>query len=54
VALTCDLCGGGVDDDVPPLTWSVSMERGRVRRYCEGCTRDNLRAMDGKLDAEYW
>ena len=54
MALTCDFCGSGVDDDVPPLTWSVSMENGQVRRFCEGCTRDNLRAMEGKLDAEFW
>jgi len=36
-----------------PLTWSLSVEHGRACRYCERCTRENLRAMEGKLDAEF-
>jgi hypothetical protein len=52
--VTCDLCGAAADGPQPPLTWSVAMDRGRVMRYCEPCTRDNLRAMESKLDQEYW
>jgi hypothetical protein len=25
-----------------------------MRRYCDECSRTNLRAMEGKLDSEYW
>lgn len=52
--VTCDFCGTAAPGDAPPLTWSVSMDRGKVNRYCEGCTRDHLRSMEGKLDSEYW
>ena len=51
---TCDHCGAVVESDDPPLTWSMSMERGRVTWHCEQCTRENVRAMEGKLDREYW
>ena len=54
MAVTCDFCGSVEDDDVPPLTWTVSLEGGALKRYCDACTRDNLRAMEGKLDAEFW
>lgn len=50
----CDVCGAAAPGVEPPLTWAVSMERGRVLRSCESCTRENLRAMEGKLDREYW
>jgi hypothetical protein len=32
----------------------MSMERGQVTWCCERCTRENLRAMEGKLDRKYW
>ena len=54
VPVSCDYCGASVSDDVPPLTWSLAVEQGRTRRYCDQCTRANLRAMEGKLDAGYW
>ncbi len=54
MSMTCDHCGTTVDGDAPPLTWSVSMEGGRVRRYCDQCTREHLRSMEGKLDRELW
>ncbi len=43
-----------MDKDTPPFTWSLSMEAGHVRRYCERCTRAHLRAMEGKLDRSHW
>jgi hypothetical protein len=52
--LTCDHCGTAAPDGVAPLTWSTATERNRVLHYCERCTRDNLRAMESKLDQEYW
>ena len=53
-AVTCDHCGAAAPGAEPPLTWSVAVERGRVQRFCDRCTRENLRAMEGKLDREYW
>jgi len=53
--LTCDHCGITADGDDLPLTWSTSVEsRGVTRLYCERCTRENLRAMEGKLDRAFW
>ena len=57
MAVTCDFCGrteADATDDAPPLTWSTSVERGRTRRFCDECSRTNLRAMEGKLDSEWW
>lgn len=52
--VTCDFCGRVEDVDHPPLDWSLGVERGQVKRYCERCTRLYLRGMEGKLDAEQW
>lgn len=57
MALTCDFCGrvaADADSDALPLTWSTAVENGRVRRYCEECSRAHVRSMEGKLDSEYW
>jgi hypothetical protein len=51
---TCDFCGRQEADDAATLTWSTAVENGRSRTYCEGCSREHLRAMEGKLDSEYW
>jgi len=52
--VTCDHCGTTQPDDSPPLTWSLSVDGGRVRRYCEECTREHVRSMEGKLDPAHW
>jgi len=54
VATTCGHCGADAGADDPPVTWSLAMERGQVKRYCETCTRENVRGMEGKLDPEHW
>jgi ribosomal protein S27E len=57
VAVTCDFCGRtapGGSDDALPLTWSTSVERGRVHRYCDVCSREHVRSMEGKLDVDFW
>jgi hypothetical protein len=51
---TCDLCGRTEDDDATTLTWSTAVENGRRRTFCESCSREHLRAMEGKLDSEWW
>ncbi|MFF0597492.1 hypothetical protein [Streptomyces antibioticus] len=52
-ALRCDRCGTRAGDP-PPVTWTCSVEHGIRRHYCETCSRDNLRAIEGRLDSEWW
>ena len=51
---TCDFCGTSVEGDVAPLTWTVAVENGRARAFCDQCSREHLRAMESKLDSEWW
>jgi hypothetical protein len=51
--LTCDFCGRQAEES-DTLTWSTSVEGGRQRRYCDTCSREHLRSMEGKLDSEFW
>lgn len=58
--LICARCGATLDADadeqsgMAALQWVASHERGRDLRYCPACARDNLRAIEGKLDVEDW
>ena len=52
--ITCDHCGRQVETEVRALTWTLSVERGRERRYCDDCSRTHLRSIEGKLDSEWW
>lgn len=52
--LTCDFCGCQADEGAATLTWSFAMENDRKMAFCEQCSRQNVRAMEGKLDSEYW
>jgi len=51
---TCSNCGRQESDDAKTLTWTTAVENGRRRTYCDECSRHHLRAMEGKLDSEYW
>lgn len=62
---TCDLCGttsttgtnvttGDTTDDDLPLTWTTAVENRRSRVFCPACSREHLRAIEGKLDSEWW
>ena len=51
---TCDFCGRQEPDEAATLTWTTSVENGRRRVFCDDCSRANLRAMEGKLDSEFW
>ena len=51
---TCALCGRTEDDDATTLSWTVAVENGRRRSFCDECSRTHLRAMEGKLDREFW
>ena len=52
--ITCDFCGRQESDEAAQLRWTSATENGRLRRYCDVCSREHLRAMEGKLDSEYW
>ncbi len=54
MGLTCDFCGTVTPGPDLPLTWSTARERDRPRVYCERCSREHLRSMEGKLDSEHW
>ena len=51
---TCDFCGRQEADDVKTLTWTTAVENGRRRIFCDTCSREHLRAMEGKLDSAWW
>ena len=53
-APTCDFCGTTAPDDALPLTWTTAVENGRSRVFCYRCSREHLRAIEGKLDSEWW
>ncbi|AZM60147.1 MULTISPECIES: hypothetical protein [unclassified Streptomyces] len=50
--LVCAHCGTRVEGPQP--TWTFSVENGTPRHYCERCSRENLRAIEGRLDARWW
>jgi hypothetical protein len=54
VPVTCDFCGAAAPGDETPLTWTTSVENGRTKVFCDRCSREHLRAIEGKLDSEWW
>jgi hypothetical protein len=50
--VSCTLCGATAAE--LPLTWTMSVERGEPRFYCDRCSRENVRAMEGRLDADWF
>jgi hypothetical protein len=52
--IVCDLCGSSAPNDEPPLTWVVSFEDNRAKHYCDSCTRENLRGIEGRLEPAWW
>ena len=55
--VTCARCGA-VRDGPPPLTWSTAVEDRNGSRvilhYCEQCSRENVRSIEGRLDEAWW
>jgi len=51
--ITCDFCGKQAEDG-EAMTWVTSVEKGRRKTYCDLCSREHLRAIEGKLDSEWW
>jgi NAD-dependent SIR2 family protein deacetylase len=54
IRATCSLCGQQAETEEAPLTWLTSVENGRKLLYCDRCTRENVRNIEGKLDQVYW
>ncbi len=54
MSVTCDFCGATAPSAELPLTWTTAFERGRTKYFCETCSRENLRSIEGKLDSEWW
>jgi hypothetical protein len=50
--VSCALCGATAPEQ--PLTWATSVEGGETRYYCDRCSRENVRAMEGRLDADWF
>jgi hypothetical protein len=50
---TCDFCGKQAEDR-EAMSWVTSVEKGRRKTYCDLCSREHLRAIEGKLDSEWW
>lgn len=50
----CDWCGVVAEDATALLGWTSSVEAGQRRWYCERCSREHVRAIESKLDREWW
>ncbi|HEX6468358.1 MAG TPA: hypothetical protein VF069_04630 [Streptosporangiaceae bacterium] len=48
--LTCTWCGDATE--AAPVGWTVEFTRRGPRYMCERCCRENLSAIEGKLEAE--
>ncbi|MEV5877638.1 hypothetical protein AB0L75_26130 [Streptomyces sp. NPDC052101] len=51
--LVCARCGTPADDP-QPATWTCSVENGTRQYFCDVCSRENLRAIEGRLDSAWW
>ncbi|MHC3473631.1 hypothetical protein ACYF6T_33745 [Streptomyces sp. 7R007] len=52
-AVACARCGTRAEGP-PPATWTLSVENGVRHYYCDDCARENLRAIEGRLDSAWW
>jgi hypothetical protein len=48
----CARCG--TRSDGPQPTWTCSVENGNRHYFCDACSRENLRAIEGRLDSAWW
>jgi hypothetical protein len=53
--VACQLCGRTADSEAePPLTWVLDTDGEHRRWTCPECARNHLRAMEAKLEPEWW
>jgi hypothetical protein len=50
--VACSWCGTTADP--APVTWTVQTGARGIEHLCEGCTRDNVRKIEGSLPTEWW
>jgi len=51
--VSCSLCGRTAE--AAPLTWLYEKDARRGAQWvCDSCARSNLRAIEAKLDQEWW
>ncbi|MEW2387531.1 hypothetical protein AB0933_04120 [Streptomyces venezuelae] len=50
--LVCSRCGT-IAEGTPP-TWTCSVENGVRHYFCDACARANIRAIEGRLDSDWW
>ncbi|MEU6146385.1 hypothetical protein ABZ848_39335 [Streptomyces sp. NPDC047081] len=50
--LVCARCGTRAEGPQP--TWICSVENGVRHYFCDACSRENLRAIEGRLDSAWW
>ncbi|MFD5571583.1 hypothetical protein [Streptomyces cadmiisoli] len=50
--IVCARCGARTHGPQP--TWTCSVEHGTHRYFCDNCSRENLRAIEGRLDSAWW
>jgi hypothetical protein len=48
----CERCGTA-SEGLPP-TWTCSVENGVRRYFCDACSREHLRSIEGRLDSAWW
>ncbi|MGW2742573.1 hypothetical protein [Streptomyces sp. NPDC001450] len=51
--LVCARCGTPAGGS-RPVTWTCSVENGIRQYFCDVCSRENLRAIEGRLDSSWW
>ncbi|MFD9503650.1 hypothetical protein [Streptomyces sp. NPDC060035] len=52
--VSCARCGVMADGDTAPPTWICSVENGRRQYVCEDCARTHIRAIESRLDPDWW
>ncbi|MFK4143923.1 hypothetical protein [Streptomyces sp. NPDC004065] len=52
-SLVCARCGTPAEGPPPP-TWTCSVENGARRYFCDRCSREHLRSIEGRLDSAWW
>lgn len=48
----CARCGTRAE--APQPTWACSVENGTRYYFCDRCSRESLRAIEGRLDSAWW
>ncbi|ATW50407.1 hypothetical protein ACWGJT_33485 [Streptomyces xantholiticus] len=50
--IVCAGCGKVAEE--MPVTWTFSVEKGVRHHLCDDCARANIRAIEGRLDSQWW